>query len=307
MRRVSAFVPHVTTRVASDAQGEEPGTQPLGQDPPSAGGTSQARRLSYRYVDLEGLSDAEFGALYAEMGEVMAAAAEEPGAADWASDYWCGREAKARHGTRAYVVRDRGLLVGFLLFSLREQQGWICVLMESGFVRPEYQRRGVGFALCARVVHRVFWRYPWKKFLWVSELINPVILHGWVSRFPPTTETLPGRFGIPSEELEDLAPRFVEAVFPDSPYDEEWSVISGRTTARPPISTWSGDAEIDSYFSEHLNPQTGDSVLFMAAFRRKTVLLGLGQLLKAGRRMLDRRLRDGVGRRSGPDPTDTPA
>lgn len=221
----------------------------------------------------------------------MAAAVEQPGEENWAREYWQRRESKARSDTHAYVVRDRGVLVGFMLFSVRELDGWICALLESGFVRPEYQRRGVGFGLCARVVHRVFWKHPWRQFLWVSELINPVILRAWTSRFPRSTEMLPARFGTRSADLERLAPLVAARLFPENDYDPETSVLTGRTTPRPPIDTWSGDVSTDEYFSAHVHPETGDSLLYLAAFRRTTILRGLGQLAGATWRLLDRRLR----------------
>ncbi|MEZ5239138.1 MAG: hypothetical protein R2716_09400 [Microthrixaceae bacterium] len=39
------------------------------------------------------------------MGEVMAAAVEQPGEENWAREYWQRRESKARSDTHAYVVR----------------------------------------------------------------------------------------------------------------------------------------------------------------------------------------------------------
>lgn len=252
---------------------------------------SMRGRLSYEYVDLEGLGRSAFEHLYEEMGEVMVDACASTGDRDWAIDYWSGREQKARSGTRGYLVRDGDELVGFMLFSSQDVGRWNCVLMQSGFVRPTYQRRGIGFALCARVVHREVWRRPWREFLWVAELINPVILHGWISRFPARTKMVPAVSGRGSGELDDLASTLAARFFPENRYEPEFSVLSGRTTPRPTVVEWSGDRRIDDYFAKHMNPITGDSILFVGQFDRVTMALGLGQLLGTTWRMLDRRLR----------------
>jgi GNAT superfamily N-acetyltransferase len=249
------------------------------------------RRLRYRFVRLCDLETSAFDRLYSEMAEVMVDAAGASGDASWAAQYWSGREGKAKRGTCAYTVRDNGWLVGFMLFTVRDLGRWNCLLVESGFVRPAYQRRGIGFVLCARIAHRVLWRRPWKELLWVSELINPVILNGWVSRFPRSTEMVPSVFGRQSADLDRLAPELARMFFPDNDYAAGPSVLSNRTAPRPEVNSWSGDARIDDYFRQHMDPATGDSVFYVAAFTRVTLLRTAGVLVGSAWRMMDRRVR----------------
>lgn len=249
------------------------------------------RRLRYRFTDLGSLEPAEFDRLYLEMADVVVDAAEVAGEDSWAGRYWNTRKEKARSQSAAYTARDGDRLVGFMFFTISDLGRWTGLLIESGFVRPEYQRRGVGFALCARIAHRAFWRHPWKEFLWVSELINPVILNGWLSRFPATTEMVPGVFGKRSAELDVLAPRLARMLFPDNDYDADSSVLTHRTTPRPSLTSWSGVPRIDNYFDRHMNPRTGDSLFYLAAFDHITLIKSLGLLARSALRMMDRRVR----------------
>lgn len=284
---------HVSERACSDESGGKPALDTVLEPGDKANPVESklGRRLRYRFIDLGDLDSSAFDQLYSEMAEVMIDAAGASGDGNWAAQYWRGREDKARSGTCAYTVRDGGRLVGFMLFTVKDLGRWTCLLVQSGFVRPAYQRRGIGFVLCARITHRVLWRRPWREFLWVSELINPVILNGWLSRFPRSTEMVPSVFGKRSADLDRMAPELARMFFPDNDYAEELSVLSNRTAPRPEVTSWSGDTRIDDYFRQHMNPATGDSVFYVAAFTRATLLRAVGELLGSTWRMMDRRVR----------------
>ena len=268
---------------------------------------STREKLRYEHLDLVALSTAEFEDRFSRMGEVALDATLGAGDSAWIETDWAFRRARVRELSRAYMVWNGSELAGFTLYSTFPFHGRTAIHMQSGYVRTAYQRGGIGYSISARVAHRAFLTGPWREFLLVSDMLNPVVLAGWLQRFPDRMKMFPPEFGVESDELRHLAQEIAERLYPWAEYDPETSVLRGRTTPRSAAVPESGDSLVDRTFSDRVDPVRGDTLLVLGEFDRMTVLRGLRQLVRTTGRMLDRRLRDGVGRRSGPDPTDTPA
>ncbi len=77
----------------------------------------------------------------------------------------------------------------------------------------------------ARVAHRAFLTGPSREFLLVSDMLNPVVLAGWLQRFPDRMKMSPPEFGVESDELRHLAQEIAERLYPWAEYDPETSVL----------------------------------------------------------------------------------
>lgn len=263
--------------------------------PPSAVSSTTkdvpSRRLRYEHVHLGRLNESETAILWEKMGEVIVEATRHSDGTDWAVADWESRAQRKHDPTRAYLVWDGDLLVAFTQYAFFPYAGRTCIHMQSGYVRPSHQRGGIGFSISARVAHRSFLSRPWGEFLLVSDMLNPVVMTGWIARFPKVTRMYPEVVGRPSAELRDLAPAVARDMYPWAQFDAEHSVLKGRTTARSDFVHRSGNPEVDDYFRAHMDPTTGDTVLLLAEFDHGTVVRGLRELLGTTRRMFDRRLR----------------
>lgn len=247
-------------------------------------------KLRYELVALASLPDAEFAERFEAMGDVIADATKECGGEQWAADDWASRR-KATRSTDAYMVWDGDVLAGFLLFSTFPFRGRMCLHMKTGYVRSAYQGGGIGFSLTVRVAYRTFLARPWGEFLLVSDMLNPVVVAGWVSRFPGRTKMVPATFGVRSTELEEIGAQLAMDLYPWADYDPEGSILRGKTLPRAPVIELSGNQPIDDYFREELEPTNGDTLLYIAEFDHPTVLVGLVELLRQSGRGLNRRLR----------------
>lgn len=289
-------------RQVSGASRSSEDTEPSPDPRPSQDVTQG--RLRYQHVDLAKLSTSESLVVWERMGEVIIEATRHADGTDWAVTDWASRVERTSRQPKAYLVWDGDELVAFTLYESFPYAGRTCIHMQSGYVRPSHQRGGIGFSISARVAYRSVLSRPWGEFLLVSDMLNPVVMAGWIARFPKVTRMYPAAFGRPSAELRDLAPLVAEDMYPWARYDAEHSVLKGRTTPRSDFVQLSGNKVVDEYFTAHMDSTTGDTVLLLAEFDHLTVIRGLRELLGTTPRMLDRRVRrHGPGRAGRNDGT----
>ena len=253
-------------------------------------GRTERPKLRYEHINLAGLPDDEFAERFALMGDVIRDATIDSGDNEWATADWEARRARTRRGTNAYMVWDGSVLAGFLLYSTFPFAGRICVHMKTGYVRSAYQSGGIGFSLSVRMAYRAFLRRPTGEFLLLSDMLNPIVVSGWVARFPSATKMLPGEFGQPSAELAELGVKAAAQLYPWADYEPEHCVLRGKTMPRSDVIELSGNQVVDDYFTANLDPTNGDTILYLAEFDHPTVLRGLVELVRFTARGLDRRL-----------------
>ncbi len=252
---------------------------------------TQRPRLRYEHIDLGGLSDRDFAVRFDQMGDVISDAMLACGENEWATIDWQARRARIRWGTSAYMVWDGDVLAGFLLYSSFPFAGRTCIHMKTGYVRPAYQSGGIGFSLSVRVAYRAVLHRPLGEFLLVSDMLNPIVVAGWIARFPTATKMLPADFGRYSAELVELGSQVAAEMYPWAEYDQERCVLHGKTVPRSGVIEVSGDPVVDEYFMTNMDPTNGDTILYLAEFDHPTVMKGVLELVQLTGRVLDRRLR----------------
>ena len=277
---------HTTTEAPIDRRGRQ--SMESGDVSPSR--RHIRSRLTYRRVRFARLSETEFEEHFAKMSLVMTEATRiDSTIAPWASPDWYSRKDDVRRNADAIMAFDGELLVGFVAYRVRVLCGRSCVHLMSGYVRPNYQGRGIGYASNARIGIPVLLRHSFRGIYMAADLLNPIVMRAWKDRAPTARHIYPA-IGPASENprLVGAATELAKAGFPALEFDSKTGVLAGKTLPRQNDAPLSGDALIDQHFRSHVRPSDGDTVLMLLDGTRGAVFSYGREILRAVPRILRR-------------------
>lgn len=197
--------------------------------------------------------------------------------ADWASrSEWITEHCSVQWATCGPDV------VGFLAYRTMQLAGRPAVHLVAASVLPEYQGKGVAFAINARIVFRSLAAARFASVVVVAHILNPIAMKGWWSRlndqgafYPQITDAEPPLL------LRRVAEEFAAEVDEGFDFDPDTGVVKGRhpSGSRPTLE--SGHRGIDSLYQDNVCLDSGDTVVMVVDLSRRTILGGFGELLRA--------------------------
>lgn len=239
-----------------------------------------AQRLRFDRWRLADLDPVEASVRWHELGRLAAAVATPSlhAGTGWVADIWPSRRADADRSA-VLTARWGATLVGFMLVRELSVGPTRVLHLKSAYVHPGMQRRGVAFALNARMVFAELARHPVGSRWVVADVINPVSFAGWRARLSGPAASFPDvGDGTPRPALCEIAPALAGELYPGLLFDPTTGVIAGLTGPRPDPATRSGDAAVDAHFERHVDASSGDALLMVLDGRRTEVLRGLGRI-----------------------------
>ncbi len=243
------------------------------------------RRLHYSRVRPSELGEREWAKLVRRIADVMreaTSATEMPGQADpWIDSYLqTGSEIRLKDCCLLLVEDDR-LLVGLVAYRPLRFEDRVGLHLFSAYFRPEFQGVGLGYAACARIVLPFLLAHPLSKYLFLSEVHNPIVVAGCRKRLPMQEVMYPGLGNAdPNPILARVAAHYAErAGYRD--FDPTTGVVHGLTPARPPGIVECRDPVVRGYFADHVDPARGDSLLVAFDGSRQAFWMTLGEVVRA--------------------------
>jgi L-amino acid N-acyltransferase YncA len=237
------------------------------------------RSLRVRRIHLAGLATETASGLLEQVGRLVVGVAtpDLPAGTGWMAEEWAARGQSASDAT-LWTATLGDALVGCMFVSELELDGTRALFLQSAYVHPALQGRGVGFALNARMALRELLRHPFGSRWVVAALMSPVALAGWRSRLSPGA-AYPGLGDTDLRpELTSVAAAAAAQLYPTVPFDPATGVLHGRTPPRSGRVTPSGDQFVDAHFEQHVDPAAGDAVLMVLDGRRSEVVRCLGRV-----------------------------
>jgi len=228
-----------------------------------AGATDQAP-LEYSVIGLQSLSGAEFDSLFDEMGKVMTAAVAVGDAGGWSLESWESRRDRYRSVDHTYLARCEGELVGFTVVEMAVVDGRRCAHMVAGYIRPEFQGRGIGASFCSRLIWRMLLRKPWSRFYICADIINPIVLAGWRQKCARKRALYPSiEPKYATSHMNRIAGLIAADRYPACPFDVATGVMGNTGPPRDTPTAVSGDVSLDQHYRSHVKPEAAESVLLV--------------------------------------------
>jgi ribosomal protein S18 acetylase RimI-like enzyme len=242
--------------------------------------TQASHRLRLQRWRFGDLDSSEAAARFNELGQFFAGVATPslPVGTGWAAEGWCERWDNVASSTGCSAHRGSEL-VGFMLVGEQRIAGLRALHLQSAYVHPALQGRGIGFALNARLAIHELTRYPLGSRWAVASFINPIALAGFRARLSSDAAMYPRiDGGTPNPELVDAARAAAAELYPKATFDPLTGVLHGRHRPRATPVPTCGAAEVDDYFARHVDPGAGDVLLAVFDARRPEVLRGARQV-----------------------------
>ena len=259
---------------------------------PSAPPGEGSGRLSFRHLALHRMPRDEADRWLAELGEVVrGAATPDLPVGGWAADRWEAR-AESLRGVDGYVALHGGRAVGFVLNRVFPSGGRRALQLYA-YVLPEYQGRGLAASMNARIVFHELAHHPVASHYLVAPMTAPIALRGWRTHIATRRDFFPRLAGSsdPRPSLVEAAERIAAEQFGGHEFDPSTGVLRGVTPPRDRTPAPSGDASIDRLFRDHVNAESGDTVLMVVDASRRQVAASVVQLLRAAPRAMRTRSR----------------
>lgn len=216
---------------------------------------------------------------------VVAVAALTPGSSveeSWVSADWKARRDWIIENCSAQWATSGTDVVGFIVYRTMRLAGRPAVYLNAASVLPEYQSRGVAFAINARIVFRSMAAARFAPVVVVAHILNPIAMKGWWSRLNDQKAFYPQITGVePPVHLREIAEEFAAEVDEGLEFDPATGVVKGRHPVGSRPARESGHPGIDSLYQRHVCLDAGDTVVMVVDLSHRTILAGFGELLRA--------------------------
>lgn len=175
-----------------------------------------------------------------------------------------------------------GDVVGFLAYRVMQLAGRPTVHLVVASVLPEYQGKGVAFAINARIVLRNLVATRFASLVVVAHILNPIAMMGWWSRVDDQSGFYPQITAErPPPLLRRVAEEFAADVDEGFDFNPDTGVVTGRHPSGPRQLRESGHPGIDSLYRDNLCLYEGDTVVTVIDVSRRRVVAEFGELLRA--------------------------
>ncbi len=252
--------------------------------------------VSISYQRMAKLSSERAEALLDEMRAVMlqTACPEDMTPASWAYRHFESRRRSMRANSDVYLFHSEdGKLVGFLVHEITRLRGRPCIELQAGYVTPDYQGRGLAFAVNVRMLLRGIARAPMSGVYVMGVVGSAIAVRGWRDRIATDAHFYPRLPGadVPSPSLVEAAKDFAASAYSDRVFDEGCGRLHGVTSPRYTRFAECGDESVDAWFVKNVNPLEGDAVVMLIDVSVGLLISHITKLVRAVPRSLGVRLR----------------